>query len=275
MRFRNLRNTVFLFAFLLLTIVAMPCQTPRPMATPSPTVERIQAKTYQFKEANTEMGYELYVPTKYDKSKPAPLIIALHGLGSNPSQIIRYQGLTDLAEERGYIIAAPMGYNNHGWYGNLGQKRAGIYKATDQDPENLGELSEKDVLNVLDIVRKDFNIDPKRIYLFGHSMGGGGTLYLGIKYPDIWAALAPAAPAIYSSPDQLEKIKSTPIIVVQGDNDKLVNVDTTRKWIAKMKELGMNYEYIEVPGGDHVSVIYSTPANMKKIFDFFDKAKRQ
>jgi predicted peptidase len=256
-------------------MVGLLAQNQRQGPPVSPTFEHIQSKTYQFKEANMEMGYELYVPTKYDKSKPTPLIIALHGLGSNPSQVIRYRGLTDLAEERGYIVAAPMGYNNHGWYGNLGQSRTGIYGATDKDPDNLGGLSEKDVFNVLDIVRKDYNIDPKRIYLFGHSMGGGGTLYLGIKYPDIWAALAPAAPAIYSSPDQLEKIKSTPIIVVQGDNDNLVHVETTRKWIEKMKELRMNYFYIEVPGGDHVSVITRSPDNMKAIFDFFDKNKRK
>src|SRR5262249_36342982 len=57
----------------------------------SPTHARIQARTYDFKEAGMAMPYEVYVPTKYDASKPTPLIIALHGLGSNPTQIIRYQ----------------------------------------------------------------------------------------------------------------------------------------------------------------------------------------
>src|SRR5262245_10964765 len=46
-----------------------------------------------------------------------PLMIALHGLTSNPQQIMRYPGLTDLAEKNGYIVAAPYGYNDRGWYG--------------------------------------------------------------------------------------------------------------------------------------------------------------
>ena len=69
-------------------------------------------------------------------------------------------------------------------------------------------------MNVLEIVRKEFNIDGDRIYLMGHSMGGGGTWHLGLKYPDIWAGLAPIAPAIFKKPDELEKIKHIPVIVV-------------------------------------------------------------
>jgi predicted esterase len=76
-----------------------------------------------------------------------------------------------------------------------------------------------------------------------------------VKYPELWAALAPVAPAFYSSPDELVKIKNTPVIVVQGDADPFVNVDMTRQFVEKMKSLGMRYVYIEVPGGDHMTVI--------------------
>ena len=50
------------------------------------------------------------------------------------------------------------------------------------------------MLNVLAVVRGEFNVDDRGIYLIGQSMGGGGTWYLGTKHPDIWAALAPMAP---------------------------------------------------------------------------------
>ena len=68
--------------------------------------------------------------------------------------MIRYEHLTELAEERGYIVVAPMGYNNHGWYGSRGSGRGPTGRgggATNDDPENLGELSELDVMNVLGI----------------------------------------------------------------------------------------------------------------------------
>src|SRR5262249_52115116 len=76
---------------------------------------KVEKKTYEFKEAKKDMEYALFVPTSYDKEKKSPLIIALHGLGGNPQQFMRTRGLTEQAEKRGYIVAAPMGYNERGW----------------------------------------------------------------------------------------------------------------------------------------------------------------
>ena len=135
---------------------------------------------------------------------------------------------------------------------------------------NLGELSEKDVLAVLALVQKDYSVDPKRSYLMGHSMGGGGTLYLGMKYPERWAALAALAPAIYSNPDSLEAIRQMPVMVVQGDQDRLVHVENTRRWVTRMKELKMDYRYVEIPGGDHIFSVAANPAMIGEVFDFFD-----
>src|SRR5947209_20588796 len=125
----------------------------------SATSARIQKKTYDFKDAGKEMEYALFLPTKYDKAKKTPLVVALHGLGSNPQQIIRYPGLTDLAEKYGYIVVAPMGLNPRGWYGQ--GTRIGMMK---DDGPNTSALSEKDVMNVFDLVRKEYNTDPDRTY---------------------------------------------------------------------------------------------------------------
>jgi len=172
----------------------------RSTAEKSSTLSRIQRKSYRFEEAGKDMEYAQFVPSSYDRSKKAPLVIALHGLGSNPQQIIRYPGLTDLAEKHGYIVVAPMGYNSRGWYGQ--RIRIGVLP---NDPENLHELSEKDVMNVLDLARKEFEIDPHRIYLMGHSMGGGGTFHLAMQNPNLFAALGPIAPAICRPVTDLEK----------------------------------------------------------------------
>ena len=220
----------------------------------------IQARTYFFEEANKKMGYSLFVPEGYDKKKKYPLMVALHGLWSNHWQMIRYPGLTKLAQKHGYVVVAPMGYNSSGWNGSRGQV------SRFSKPPNLGELSEKDVMNVLGIIREEFKIDDKRIYLMGHSMGGGGTWHLGMKYPEIWAALAPVAPAPPKNIQDLAKIKGMPVIVVQGDRDGLVR--STRIWVAKMKELGMNHEYIEVKGGNHIRPAYE---KLPEIYDFFNR----
>ncbi len=62
--------------------------------------------------------------------------------------------------------------------------------------------------------------------------------------------------------------------MVQGDRDTNVSLSDTRTWVAQMEELGMTYRYIEVPGGDHFSIIRSDHDNVQAIFDFFDQARR-
>jgi predicted peptidase len=226
---------------------------------------KILDRTYHFKEAGKDMTYTLYLPSYYDAKIHWPLMVALHGLHSNPKQIMRYRGLTKLAEQYGYIIVAPMGYNTKGWYGSRGTSKR-------SNPPNLGQLSEKDVLNVLQRTRDSLNINSDRIYLMGHSMGGGGTWYLGIKYPHIWAGLAPIAPAIFQSPETLRKITHIPVVLVQGDADTLVPVGMARVWARKMKELKMKYLYIEVPKGDHVRIAYDY---MPNIFEYLDQFKKK
>jgi predicted esterase len=72
-------------------------------------------------------------------------------------------------------------------------------------------------------------------------MGGGGAWYLGIKYPQLWAGLAPVAPAIYTDPVQVETIRHIPVILIQGDADALVPVGIARAWAANMERLGMRF----------------------------------
>lgn len=224
-------------------------------------VGRIVFPTYDFKMANKRLFYGLYLPQDFDESKTYPLVVVLHGLGGSPGQILAYPGLTKYADREGYILVAPMGYNARGWYGSRG-KGGG----RGSDPRNLGELSEQDVLEVLKLTRRNFQIDPDRIYLFGHSMGGGGSMHLAMTYPKIWAAMAVIAPAAYGSRDRLAKAKDIPAYVVQGDQDRLVSVRQTRLWVDKMKELGMKHEYIEVKNGGHVFLAWQ---HFDGIFSFF------
>ena len=233
---------------------------------------RVELKTYEMSQARgAEMEYRVYVPTGYAADRATPLVIALHGLGSGTMYMMEYNNLVELAEDYGFIVATPMGYNPQGWYGGRGSGNEFNRRRGDPGPDNLGELSELDVMNVLGIMRDEYNIDERRIYLIGQSMGGGGTWHLGMKYPDIWAALAPMAPAIYSSPDAVSTARRLPVMVVMGDADTAVDVEVTRQWVAKMEELGMDYEYIEVAGGTHSS---AGRQNIDKVFAFLARHSR-
>jgi predicted peptidase len=236
---------------------------------------RVQGLTYTMDETGEDVPYALFVPSNYDPSREWPLIVALHGLGRPFDWVMGYEGYIDMAERDGYITVAPKGYHPRAWYGSRGY---GIPRgAAPEDeladlPENLGELGEMDVMNVLQIVRDQYNVDENRIYLWGHSMGGAGTYHLAAKYPDIWAAVGVAAPAPSVGPEQLESFRHTPIIALQGDEDGLVT--TTRQWVTKMSELGMQHVYIEIEGGDHSRFINASAETVSKLFSFFDIVRR-
>jgi predicted peptidase len=245
-----------------------------------PPDPRVQQRKYHFADTNEDLPYAVYVSSKVSKDKKNPLIIALHGLGGDENSLMHGNAL-DLAEEGGYILVGPIGYNPRGWYGvPVGAPRVGAAKgapkanpAAANDPPNIRELSEKDTMNVLEIIRKEFNVDERRTYLMGHSMGGAGTLYLGSKYASNWAAIGAIAPAAFSmqanAATLLTPIKdSMPVIVTQGDADTAVPVANTRTWIETMKELKMNYKYVEMPGEDHGSIIAK---GMPDIFKFFSE----
>ena len=124
-------------------------------------------------------------------------------------------------------------------------------------------------MTVLDMIRKEFNVDERRTYVMGHSMGGAGTLFLMVKHARVWAAAAAIAPAAFSlQPASLSQIPEMPVLIIHGDADTVVPVNVSRSWAAQMKELNKpHHRYIEVPGGDHGSVIST---GMPDIFAFFN-----
>lgn len=245
------------------------------LSTTAHSQSRVQKRSYFFKQADKQIEYRLFVPKNYREGTKSPLLVLLHGLGSNPSQVIRYDGIREEADRRGYIVVAPFGYNSRGWYGSLGKgKPQKALGGSEDDPENLGELSEKDVMNVLDIVRQEFDIDQDRIFLMGHSMGGGGTIHLGSTYPEVWAGLAALSPALFGGTARLEKMKHLPTIVVTGDKDRLVAVENVRRWVKEMDNLGMDHRYKEIAGGDHVFSITRNPKMIADVFEFFADKRR-
>jgi predicted esterase len=216
---------------------------------------------YFLVDAGEIMPYHLCVPKSYDGSRALPLIIALHGSGGDEDSFFK-TALPDLANERGYLMVAPLGYRSEGRYG----------AGRSQDPaiERRLSLSEQDVMNVLELVRTNYRVDDGRIYLLGHSMGAAGAWHLAEKYPQRWAAIACFAGA--GSPEAEARMKGIPQLVVHGDADTMVPVAASRAMVAEMKRLGIEHRYIEVRGGGHGSVI---GPNLAAALDFFDRHRRK
>ena len=230
--------------------------------------------------ANADMPYRLFVPNSWDGKSRLPLIVMLHGAGSdenwyldaNDKQLIR------LAEQHGYILVSPLGYTRMGAYGTplrlpavFGNSDAAAQQraAVDAERERTLQLSEKDVINVLEIVLNEYPVDRSAMFLTGHSMGSGGTWYLGAKYSQYWAAIAPmSGPFLDELNYPWDNIREMPVFMTEGTGatPSLVGSRALSAW---MKERDFKFEYMEVDA-DHGGMI---PLALPSIFDFFNRCR--
>ena len=215
---------------------------------------------------DSEQPYGLYLPKNYDEKKKYPLVIMLHGAQSNHRLSLKrvfgfsnQQGENDLEATRyfqqwadvDYIVASPLARGTMGYKG----------------------IPEKDVWDVVADVKRRFHIDEDRTYLTGLSMGGGGTLWIGLTRPDVWAAIAPVCPAPpFGTVERAPNALNFPVHFFQGGADPVVNPEGTRQWRKRLEDLGTKVEYVEYPGVRHNS--WEKAYADEAIFKWFGQFKR-
>ncbi len=233
-------------------------------------------RNYYLAEAGEIMPYRIYVPTTWAPGKRMPMILALHGSQLDENNFItRADGrLCKLAEQYGYVVAAPLGYRINGGYGRgligalPGSPREPVSALPGAQPSErnrIGDLSEKDAMNVLEIVAAEYNVDRARVYITGNSMGGGGTWQLGAKFADKFAAMAPCAFGI-GTEYPYDKLKGMPVLAVVGDLDQTF-LQPMRDSIASLKAHGIDARLIEVKGGTHSTAVEEM---LPTIVEFFN-----
>jgi len=233
-------------------------------------------RAYWFEDAREMMAYHVYAPTKWDGKSKLPMVLVLHGNTRDQDYYFDRDDhiLAKMAEEHGYLVVCPMGYRPSAGWGSSSLNRGGGRGGAAPDPYRArsGDLSEKDALNVLDLVMKEYPIDPARVYLFGHSAGGAGSWYLGEKYPEKWAAVAMSAAATTPDTFPFERLKGMPLLVCHGDQDPEVPVARSRNMVAAAKAKGLDPQYLEVPGATHLTIVAIVEP---KVFAFFDAHPRK
>jgi hypothetical protein len=152
--------------------------------------------------------YCIFLPKSYDPLVPNGLVVGLHGGGPGgfDKTIVTGSGeeampfYSDVAEQTGFIVVCPTALAA-GW----------------ASPKNepLVDAVVEEALTLC-------NIDENRIYLTGHSMGGGGTWHWGPKRPELWAAFAPCAG--WGGPET----KGLPVYIYHSADDPVVGVDSDR-----------------------------------------------
>jgi len=222
-----------------------------------------QERHYYFSEGKTESPYHLYVPKKYDGKTKMPLILSLHGAGARQNYFFRpAYGMPDLLEKYGFIFVSPFGFHEFGGYGAGLLPRVPVAldpgvapnpvnarrpQWTPEEQAKVNELSEKDVMNVLALVEKEYKVDLARVYLMGHSMGGMGTWYLGQKYAKKWAALGILSAGFGYVDYPLQRLKGIPIITGAGSMDTAMHGERALAEEKRFKAAGLDIRYIEIP----------------------------
>ena len=239
--------------------------------------QRILECRHHLPEANADIPYALFVPSTYHPKTPAPLVVDLHGLNITPLQQILFDGTTDFAERHGFIVLAPMGFNVSSWWGSRTGKpvaTAAVKPGGDERYSNT-ELAEIDTMALLKSIRAQYAIDSDRIYLMGHSMGGAGTYYLGGKYNEIWAGLAPISGAGGIAEGGAGRFTSVPTLIMHGGKDSIVPAANSRRAVAALQAAGAPHIYLEYPDKDHEFWIRRGAAQMEKVFLFFSLVSKR
>lgn len=133
----------------------------------------------------------LIVPDSYQVNTPAPLIVLLHGYGSNGVQQNEYMRFGELVNNYGFILATPdgtqetQGRNARFW--NASDACCNFY-ANDLDDAAY-------VLDIINSVKAEYQVDERRVYLVGHSNGGFMSYRTAHEYSDVIAGIASLAGA--------------------------------------------------------------------------------
>lgn len=171
---------------------------------------------FQFATENRECVVTL--PQAINSGKKLPLVILIHGFTGNARNIMSYSGFEKLAQREGFILMAPEGYGKpQAWncgFINLG--RAGV--------DDLGYFGE-----LLKRAKSEYPVDPKRIYVCGHSNGAMMSAALGGKYSETIAAIGAASGLVASGrtkPTYVD-VPKRPVsaIFVHGTADNVVAYD--------------------------------------------------
>lgn len=219
------------------------------------SLQAYEARTHTSPAGGT-LSYRLLVPKSYDpKAEPKkqfPLILFLHGAGErgtdNKSQLRHGGGLLagDLQAAEPCFVLAPQCPPGKQWVNTPWGK--GSYSAAKVAQSDELRMA----LEALTAVRKEFPIDPSRVYVMGLSMGGYGTWDAAQRNPGLFAAAVPICGA--GDPSKADALKQTAVWAFHGGNDTVVPTQGSRDMAEALKKAGANEDrarYTEFPGVGH------------------------
>jgi polyhydroxybutyrate depolymerase len=181
---------------------AVAAEPPKPEAAPPPAVK--------------VRPYGLYVPSSLDRSKPAPLVVFFHAYGSTGAASARGLGMMSAADAHGFVLAYPDG--------TLDSQGNRFWNATNACC-NFEDMHVDDVAYaawLMDDVASKLSIDPRRVYVAGHSNGAFLSLRLACDLAPRIAAAVSIAGAAWKDASRCNPSEPVSILEIHGDADNIV-----------------------------------------------------
>lgn len=195
----------------------------------SASAQKVSKQTIE--SGGKKRTYLLLVPEAATSERPAPLIVLLHGSGRNGQSLM--DKWKDLGNKEGVVLIAPDAIASQGW------------SVPADGPEFLHD--------VISEVRAKHSVDPRRMYVWGHSAGASFALYMGLFESEYFAAVAIHAGGL--GPDDNDIVeraaRKVPIYIAVGTVDRLVPLEGVRATRDMLVKNGFNVDLVEMKGHDH------------------------
>jgi polyhydroxybutyrate depolymerase len=164
---------------------------------------------------------ELRVPSGYDASKPAPLLLVLHGYGSGGVVNDVYMKMTSIADAMGFFYVSP-----DGMVDKSGKR---FWNANDGccDFDGTGVDDDGYLTSLVKEIQAAYAIDAKRIFVMGHSNGGYMANRLACDHADLFAAAVSWAGANWSDPSRCKPSGPIGYLQIHGTKDATVPFGAT------------------------------------------------
>ena len=186
---------------------------------PNSTTETIAESSAANDELTANRPYDVFVPTGYDAAAPTPLVLLLHGYTASGDIQEAYFQLEPLAESRGFLYVHP-----DGTVDAAGQQ---FWNGTDACCAFGGDAPDDAayLMAIIEQVSAVYNVDPKAVFLAGHSNGGFMSYRMACEHADTIAGIASLAGASFADEDDCAPSEPVSVLQVHGTSDETIKYD--------------------------------------------------
>jgi pimeloyl-ACP methyl ester carboxylesterase len=191
----------------------------------------------------------VFVPPGHDSTKPGPLLIGAHPWDGSMWTYAAYAELLREAASKDVVLLMPSGLGNS------------LYTAS----------AEEEVMRALDALGAQIAVDPRRISIWGASMGGAGATTIGLHRPDRFATITSffgdsrydlstyvsailkdeAAAHAVNSLDVVDNARHVPVWLIHGEDDHVSPITQSSMLARALTERHYTLRFDRVPKAGH------------------------